>query len=77
VPIVELYTKARIGKEFLHRTFKLDQVFLGQRDLLDEATRAPPLSQNGTPSHRYLPVLRPAADSPQRPGRVGLAQARS
>lgn len=41
VPIVELYTEPRVGKKFEYCAFKLDQVFLGQRDLLDEGTGAP------------------------------------
>ena len=49
VPVVELYTKTRIGKELLYRTFKLDQVFLGQRDLLDEGTGAPGVQLAGAP----------------------------
>jgi hypothetical protein len=49
VPVVELYTKTRIGKELLYRTFKLDQVFFGQRDLLDEGTGAPGVQLAGAP----------------------------
>ena len=41
VTVVELHTKTCVGKQFEYCTFKLDQIFLSQRDLLEERRRAP------------------------------------
>ena len=41
MPIVELYSKPGVGQELLYSALELDQVFLGQTDLLDKGTGAP------------------------------------
>src|SRR5580693_6856110 len=41
VPIVELYSEAGVGEQFLYGAFELDQVFFGQTDLLDKGTGTP------------------------------------
>jgi len=72
VPIVEFYSKASIRKQLLHRAFELDQIFLGQTDLLDKGTGAP-----RRPRVAFRPRLRQGANSPRKRGRAGLAQAHS
>jgi hypothetical protein len=56
MPIVEFYTKPCIGKEFEYGTFKFDQVFLCQRDLLDEEARAPYSAGIRRPSKSSCPA---------------------
>jgi hypothetical protein len=72
VPVVELHTKACIGKQLEYCAFKLDQIFLRQRDLLEESRGRPPRRPP-----QIAARFRPRANSQQRPGPAGPARAHS
>src|SRR5271166_3327898 len=72
VPIVELYSKTRIGEQLLHGALELDQVFLSQTDLLYKGTGATKRPRVNVPLY-----LRQRANSPRKRGRVDLVRARS
>jgi hypothetical protein len=74
MPIVEPYSKSGVGEQLLHGAFELNQIFLGQTDLLnrDEVAGAP-----GRPRVNIPLSLMPGANSPQKRGRADLVQAHS